>query len=93
MIILSKNIDITLEDLTQKTIVYNLIKEGSLYSIECYIAGSNQDIPHNYGCTDSFSQSEEFANQVFDRIVCGKVFPIHIQDIIMNFFPCYSNCG
>ncbi len=88
MIVSCFNTDIIIDDIIHKQIVYNLTYQNSLYGIECYTQGSDYKAPNNYCNVVDFTNNEDAANKIMSKLVIGKVMPVHIQDIIMDYFPC-----
>lgn len=67
-------------------IVYNLIFRNALYSIECYKEGFDLNNPVNYCLVEDFTDDEGEAESFLQRMARGKVAPVHIYDIAVDFF-------
>ena len=63
-------------------IVYNLIFTNALYNLECYKEQSDLQTPVNYYFADDISEDEGEAEIFFERMVKGKVHPVHIKDLV-----------
>lgn len=67
-------------------VVYNLIFKNALYSLECYKERSNNKNLNNYCLIDEITDDEGEAEAFLNKIARGKVFPIHIRDMIEDYF-------
>jgi hypothetical protein len=65
-------------------VVYNLIFKNALYSLECFTEGS--EVPDNYCYIEDFTDDEGEAEAFLHLIVKGKVFPVHIKDMVEDYF-------
>jgi hypothetical protein len=65
-------------------VVYNLIFKNALYSLECIADGS--EIPNNYCYIENFTDDEGEAEAFLYRMAKGKVLPVHIKDIALDYF-------
>ncbi len=65
-------------------IIYHLIFKNALYSFESYIEGSEDRI--NYCYIENFTEDEEEANIFLKLMTNGKVFPVHIKDLVEDYF-------
>ncbi|NLK74101.1 MAG: hypothetical protein GX288_02280 [Clostridiales bacterium] len=66
-------------------IVYSLIFQNSLYSCECYKEGYIRD-DNNYSLVHNITEDEGEAQEFFDTIVKRCVYPVHIEDIVQDYF-------
>ncbi len=67
-------------------IVYNLIFQNALYSLECYIRGSNRNNVRNKTFIENITDDEGEAEVFLHRLAKGKVFPVHIKDMVEDYF-------
>lgn len=67
-------------------VVYNLIFKNALYSFECYKEGTNKNDLTNYCYIENFTEDEGEAETFLISMVKGKVFPVHIKDMIEDYF-------
>jgi len=67
-------------------VVYNLIFKNTLYSLECYKEKSKEKNINNYCFIEDITDDEGEAEDFLYRMVKGKVFPVHIKDMIEDFF-------
>ncbi len=67
-------------------IIYNLIFENALYSLECIRVGSSDKGPNNYCYVENITEDETEAEVFLKRLVRGKVFPVHIKDLAADYF-------
>lgn len=67
-------------------IVYNLIFENALYNLECIREGGNFEDVNNYCYAENITEDEGEAEVFLDRMVKGKVFPVHIKDMAKDYF-------
>lgn len=65
-------------------LVYRLIFKNALYSIECFVEGSKDK--KNYCYIEDITDDEGEAEDFLKKIVKGKVFPIHIKDMVEDCF-------
>ena len=65
---------------------YNLFFQNALYSLECYKDGCLDKSPINYCFAENISEDEGEAEMFFYSMVKGKVLPIHIKDMVKDFF-------
>ncbi len=65
-------------------VVYNLIFENALYSLECIADGS--EIENNYCYIENFTDDEGEAESFLRQMVKGKVLPIHLKEIAEDNF-------
>ena len=63
-------------------LVYNLHFRNTLYSIECYKDGCTNDNPINYYLLEDITDDEGEAEDLLNILAKGKVFPIHIKEIV-----------
>jgi hypothetical protein len=66
-------------------IVYNLIFKNALYSLECLRVGGN-DQPNDYCFVENVTDDEGEAEVFLQRLTKGKVFPVHINDLVEDYF-------
>lgn len=67
-------------------VVYNLIFKNALYSLECYIEGSNDKNLNHYCYIENITDDEGEAEAFLYQMVKGKVLPVHISDIAKDYF-------
>lgn len=67
-------------------ITYNLIFQNALYSLECIRVGSNDKETNNYCFVENITEDEGEAEVFLQRLVSGKVFPVHIMDLVEDYF-------
>ncbi len=65
-------------------IIYHLIFKNALYSFESYIESSEDRV--NYCYIENFTEDEEEANIFLKLMANGKVFPVHIKDLVEDYF-------
>lgn len=65
-------------------VVYHLIFKNALYSLECFVDSSENDKDYCYieDMTDDEGEAEAFLK----LIAKGKVLPIHIKDMVGDYF-------
>lgn len=66
-------------------IVYNLIFSNALYSLECIRVGDNEG-PNNYCFAENITEDEGEAEVFLQKLSKGKVFPVHIKDLVEDYF-------
>jgi hypothetical protein len=83
-------IDLSLRSNTKKEenieVVYNLIFRNALYSMECYKVGYEKKNINNYCLVEDFTEDEGEAEVFIHRMAKGKVLPVHINDMVEDFF-------
>ena len=67
-------------------ITYNLIFRNALYSLECIRVGGNDDEYNNYCFVENITEDEGEAEVFLQKLTKGKVFPVHIKDLVMDYF-------
>ena len=67
-------------------VVYNLIFKNALYSIECYKTGENSTDALNYCMIEDITEDEEDAEVFLYLMTNGKVLPVHMQDMVQDYF-------
>jgi hypothetical protein len=67
-------------------VVYNLIFRNALYSIECYKENSDLKNSMNYCLLEDITDDEGEAESFLQRMARGKVLPVHIHDMVVDFF-------
>ncbi len=67
-------------------VVYNLIFQNALYSIECYKTDSDLSNPNNYCLVEDITDDEGEAESFLRLMAKGKVFPVHINDMAIDYF-------
>lgn len=67
-------------------VVYNLIFKNALYSLECYKEGSNKEDLNNYCFIEEITDDEGEAEAFLHIMAKGKVFPVHIKDMVEDYF-------
>jgi adenine C2-methylase RlmN of 23S rRNA A2503 and tRNA A37 len=67
-------------------VVYNLIFKNALYSIECYKEGTDRSNPNNYCLIEDITDDEGEAESFLQLMARGKVFPVHINDMAIDYF-------
>ena len=67
-------------------VVYNLIFRNALYSIECYKEGFDLSNPNSYCLVEDITDDEGEAECFLQQMVRGKVSPVHIYDMAVDYF-------
>lgn len=67
-------------------VVYNLIFQNALYSIECYKVDTDFSNPNNYCLVEDITDDEGEAESFLQLMARGKVFPVHINDMAIDYF-------
>jgi hypothetical protein len=67
-------------------VIYNLVFKNALYSFECYKEGSNGSDIENYCLLEDVTDDEGEAEAFLHLMAKGKVFPVHIQDMVVDYF-------
>jgi len=67
-------------------IIYNLIFQNALYSLECIRVDGNENKPNNYCFIENVTEDETEAENFLRILAKGRVFPVHIKDIIEDYF-------
>ena len=67
-------------------VVYNLIFKNALYSIECYKDGVDRSNTNNYCLLEDITEDEGEAESFLHLMARGKVFPVHMNDMAMDYF-------
>ncbi|NLK99970.1 MAG: hypothetical protein GX271_04830 [Clostridiales bacterium] len=67
-------------------IIYNLIFKNALYSIECIRLGGNDEEHNNYCFVENITEDEGDAEIFMQELTKGKVFPVHIRDLVEDYF-------
>ena len=67
-------------------IIYNLIFQNALYSLECIRVDGNENKPNNYCFIENVTEDETEAENCLRILAKGRVFPVHIKDIIEDYF-------
>lgn len=78
------------------TIVYNLIFKNAMYSVECYVEGSDYTMDwqdnsfvrdkKNYCYIEDITEDEGEAETFLKQMVKGEVLPIHIKNMVEDYF-------
>lgn len=66
-------------------IVYNLIFKNAFYNLECIKVGGN-DEANNYCFAENITDDEGEAEVFLRKLIKGKVFPVHIKDLVEDYF-------
>lgn len=66
-------------------IIYNLIFKNAFYSLECIRVGGNNEL-NNYCLSENITDDEGEAEVFLQKLTKGKVFPVHIKDIVEDCF-------
>jgi len=67
-------------------IVYNLFFNNTQYSIECYKKEFQDEEPINYSLVEDFTDDEGQAEDFLNHLVRGKVYPVHIKELVDDYF-------
>ncbi|HKL99964.1 MAG TPA: DUF6514 family protein [Mobilitalea sp.] len=67
-------------------VVYRLVFKNALYSLECYKEGSTKNDLVNYCFKEDITEDEGEAEMFLQQMTNGKVFPVHIKDLIEDYF-------
>lgn len=70
----------------ESQVVYNLIFRNCYYSLEGYRQGSNSKKEGDYCILENFTDDEGEAEIFLHRMVKGKVYPLHMKEIMEDFF-------
>lgn len=78
------------------TVVYNLIFKNAMYSVECYVEGSDYSVDwqanslvrdrKNYCYIEDITEDEGEAETFLKQMVKGKVLPVHMKDMAEDYF-------
>lgn len=66
-------------------IVYNLVFENALYSLECYRDGGNVSLVNDYSYVENITDDEGTAEMFLKLLEKGKAFPVHIEALVEDF--------
>jgi len=69
----------------EEEIIYNLIFQNALYSLECIRVGGEKE-PKYYCFIENITEDETEAENCLYTLANGKVFPVHIKDVIEDYF-------
>ncbi|MBE5966043.1 MAG: hypothetical protein E7255_03625 [Lachnospiraceae bacterium] len=78
----SKTVKVELENIQ---LVYHLFFSNTYYSIECFKEGYDEQEPDNYFLAEDFTDDEGEAEDFLSQLAKGKVFPIHIKDMVDDY--------
>jgi hypothetical protein len=67
-------------------VVYNLIFKNALYNVECYKEGGSKNNPNQYCFLEDITEDEGEAEAFLYLMAKGKVFPVHINDMVEDYF-------
>lgn len=67
-------------------VMYRLIFNNALYSLECFKEGSTKQDINDYCLVEDITDDEGEAEVFLSRMVKGKVFPVHILDMAEDYF-------
>jgi len=67
-------------------IIYNLVFQNALYSLECIRVSENNNELNNYCFIENITEDETEAENCLQTVAKGKVFPVHIKDVIEDYF-------
>lgn len=67
-------------------LIYNLIFQNALYSIECIRVGGSVNEDNDYCFIENITDDETDAEYGLHTLAKGKVFPVHIKDVIDDLF-------
>ncbi|MDF2541193.1 MAG: hypothetical protein K0S47_911 [Herbinix sp.] len=65
-------------------VIYRLTFQNALYSFECYKQGWED--PYDYCFIEDFIDDEGEAELFLQKMVKGKVLPVHIMDLVNDCF-------
>lgn len=65
-------------------IIYRIVFKNALYSLECYVEGSEDK--KNYCYIEDITDDEGEAEAFLKQMVKGKVLPVHIKDMAQDYF-------
>ena len=67
-------------------ITYNLIFRNALYSLECIKESGREENPNDYCLAENITDDETEAEIFLNQVAKGKVFPVHIKDLVEDYF-------
>ena len=67
-------------------VCYNLISEGMKYDVECYVENEERKDEMSYCKIDDFTRDRNQGMKFVDVIAKGEVLPIHVPDIMEDYF-------
>jgi hypothetical protein len=86
-IVLMKSIKITTRIRSKEVnLIYNLVFNNALYSLECYKEDGNQHNPSDYCLLSGFTDDEGEAEVFLQKMTKGEVLPIHMNDMYEDCF-------
>lgn len=68
------------------SVIYNLIFQNALYSIECIKEGTSKQNNNNYCIAENITDDEGEAESFLFTLVKSKVLPVHIKDMVEDYF-------
>lgn len=91
MEVLSLHSEVDISDTESLWVIYNLVRENSLYGVESYIAGTDRGNARNYCLISNVFADQEFAEQFLHKLASGNVLPLQLQEIVEDLFPCVQS--
>lgn len=67
-------------------VVYNLIFNNALYSLECIRSNGIVNDPNYYCYVENITEDETEAETFLHTLAKGKVLPVHIKDLVSDYF-------
>lgn len=67
-------------------VCYNLISEGKKYHVECYVENAKEKDNTTYCEMKDFTRNRQKGFQFVEMIAKGEVLPVHVLDIMEDFF-------
>ncbi len=67
-------------------VVYKLSFKNAFYSFECYKDDCDKQDSDNFCFIEDFTDDEGLAEDFLYKMAKGKVFPIHIKDMVEDYF-------
>lgn len=86
MVEISLNTRVKVSDTRQLLVVYNLIRSGEAYDIECFLDGEIAKSSNDYCYIKGITKEKEVAGNFIHKLAKGQVLPIHIKDIVEDEF-------
>ena len=68
-------------------VVYNLTFDNDKYGLECYKPGADFTRSLNYCKINDVTSDPEFAEVLLEKLAQSNVMPVHIHDIIEDYYP------
>ena len=79
-----KNIQVNESD--EVVVCYNLTSDGNQYNVECYVENAGEKNRKTYNEIKGFTKDRETGVKFLKMIAEGEVLPIHLKDILEDYF-------